>query len=205
MVLVDVGPGLGAINRSALIATDFVVVPLTADLFSRQGLRNLGPTLRRWKTDWRKRSDNWTEPEFHLPSGPMRPIGYVIQQHGERLSRPVIACDRWMKQMPAEYSRSVLDREPSSRSLDPEADPNRIATVKHYRSLISLGQSARKPIFALTPADGALGSHAAAARDASRDFRRLVQEIRARGTGRNHIRQRTYGNQAKWDRKYLQR
>ena len=47
MVLVDVGPSLGAINRSALIATDFVVVPLAADLFSRQGLRNLGPTLRR--------------------------------------------------------------------------------------------------------------------------------------------------------------
>ena len=43
IVLVDVGPSLGAINRSALIATDFVIVPLAADLFSRQGLRNLGP------------------------------------------------------------------------------------------------------------------------------------------------------------------
>jgi len=42
-VLVDVGPSLGAINRSALIASDFVVVPLAADLFSRQGLRNLVP------------------------------------------------------------------------------------------------------------------------------------------------------------------
>lgn len=33
VVLVDVGPSLGAINRSALIATDFLVVPLGADLF----------------------------------------------------------------------------------------------------------------------------------------------------------------------------
>ena len=49
VVLVDVGPSLGAINRSALIATDFVVVPLGADLFSLQGLRNLGPALRRWR------------------------------------------------------------------------------------------------------------------------------------------------------------
>ena len=60
IVLVDVGPSLGAINRSALIATDFVVVPLAADLFSRQGLRNLGPTLRRWRNDWEKRLDNWS-------------------------------------------------------------------------------------------------------------------------------------------------
>ena len=33
IILADVGPNLGAINRSALIATDYVVVPLGADLF----------------------------------------------------------------------------------------------------------------------------------------------------------------------------
>ena len=49
LILLDVGPNLGAINRSALIAADFVAVPLGADLFSLQGLRNLGPTLRRWR------------------------------------------------------------------------------------------------------------------------------------------------------------
>ena len=177
MVLVDVGPSLGAINRSALIATDFVVVPLASDLFARQGLRNLGPTLRRWRADWERRAANWINPEFDLPSGAMRPIGYLIQQHGLRLSRPVKACDRWTKQMPAEYSRSVLDQEPPPGPLDPETDGNRIATVKHYRSLVLLGQDARKPIFALSPADGALGSHAAAARDAFHDYKRLVQEI----------------------------
>lgn len=42
MILADVGPHLGAINRSALIASDHVVIPLAADLFSLQGLRNLG-------------------------------------------------------------------------------------------------------------------------------------------------------------------
>ena len=35
-------PNLGAINRSALIATDYVAIPLGADLFSLQGLKNLG-------------------------------------------------------------------------------------------------------------------------------------------------------------------
>ena len=177
IVLVDVGPSLGAINRSALIATDFVVVPLAADLYSRQGLRNLGPTLRRWRTDWELRRTNWTDSEFDLPSGTMRPIGYVIQQHGVRPSRPIKVYDRWIKQMPAEYARSVLDQEPPPGPIDPETDDNCIATVKHYRSLIPLGQDSRKPIFALSPADGALGSHAAAARDAFHDFKQLVQEI----------------------------
>ena len=40
LVLIDVGPNLGAINRSALIAANFVAVPLAPDLFSLQGLRN---------------------------------------------------------------------------------------------------------------------------------------------------------------------
>ena len=43
IALIDVGPNLGAINRAALIAADQVVLPLAPDLFSLQGLRNLGP------------------------------------------------------------------------------------------------------------------------------------------------------------------
>ncbi len=182
-MLVDVGPSLGAINRSALIATDYVVIPLGADLFSRQGLRNLGPTLRRWRNDWRTRRRNWENPEFDLPRGAMEPIGYLIQQHGVRLSRPVIAYDRWAKRMPAEYTRSVLDRESAAESADARSDPNCIATVKHYRSLIPLAQDARKPIFRLSPADGAIGAHANAAREAFDDFRQLAEELMRRMEG----------------------
>ena len=52
LVLIDVGPNLGAINRAALIASDQVCIPLAPDLFSLQGLKNLGPTLREWRTIW---------------------------------------------------------------------------------------------------------------------------------------------------------
>ena len=47
LILVDLGPNLGAINRATLIASDYVVIPMAPDLFSLQGLRNLGPTLRK--------------------------------------------------------------------------------------------------------------------------------------------------------------
>lgn len=177
IVLADVGPSLGAINRSALIATDYLVVPLGADLFSLQGLRNLGPTLRRWRSDWTKRLDNWPNPEFELPQGAMQALGYVVQQHSVRLSRPVAAYDRWVRRMPSEYARSVLGQDTPYENDDPAQDPNRVATLKHYRSLIPLAQDARKPIFKLTAADGAIGSHAVAAREAYADFRDLSREI----------------------------
>lgn len=179
IVLVDVGPSLGAINRAALIATDFVVVPLAADLYSRQGLRNLGPTLRHWRADWRTRRDHWNVPDFELPQGQMATIGYVIQQHGMRLDRPVRAYERWAQQMPGEYAQSVLGEE-GTPGLLVQGDPNCIAMVKHYRSLIPLSQEARKPVFRLTPADGALGAQGAAARGAFQDVRLLVTELLAR-------------------------
>ena len=108
IILADVGPNLGAINRSALIATDSVVVPLGIGFFSLRGLRNLGPTLNRWRRDWRKRRDNWAQSEFPLPDGGMKPVGYVVQQHGVRLNRPIMAYDRWVNRRPEEYARNLL-------------------------------------------------------------------------------------------------
>ena len=79
--------------------------------------------------------------------------------------------------MPAEYSRCVLGAEVPASASNPQSDENCIATVKHYRSLIPLAQDARKPIFSLSAGDGALGSHAAAARAAFGDFKALVKNI----------------------------
>jgi len=175
LILADVGPNLGAINRSALIGSDYVVIPLAADLFSLQGLRNLGPTLRRWRSDWRKRLDNWSSPSFLLPEGKMAPLGYVVQQHSERLSRPVKAYDRWAARIPGVYRESVL----SDKSLPPPMadDTLCLARLKHYRSLVPMAQEARKPIFNLTAADGAIGSHSYGVQDARKDFNNLAQRI----------------------------
>lgn len=175
LILADVGPNLGAINRSALIGSDHVVIPLAADLYSLQGLRNLGPTLRAWRSDWQKRVANWPTPEYSLPAGAMRPVGYVVQQHTERLSRPVKAYNKWAARIPSVYRVSVLNIQQEDVTLD--TDPYCLARMKHYRSLVPMAQEVRKPIFHLTSADGAIGSHSYAVSDARKDFMALAQRI----------------------------
>jgi cellulose biosynthesis protein BcsQ len=175
IILVDVGPNLGAINRSALIASDYVVIPLGADLFSLQGLKNLGPTLRAWREGWKRRLDNWHPPGFDLPKGRMKPLGYIVQQHSVRLSRPVKAYDKWVNRMPSVYHNSVL--QDATMAAKPSQDDECLATLKHYRSLIPMGQEARKPIFKLTPGDGAIGSHAQAVQESYTDFKLLAEKI----------------------------
>jgi len=183
IILVDIGPNLGAINRSVLIATDYVIIPMGADLFSLQGLKNLGPTLRNWKSAWGKRLGNWSEseekdnyPGLQLPEGKMKLLGYVCQQYGARLDRPVRAYDKWIQKIPHVYREAVLD-EKDIEEIKQEDDPYCIATIKHYRSLVPIAQEHRKPIFDLTVADGAIGAHANAVAMAKEDFKNLSLKI----------------------------
>jgi cellulose biosynthesis protein BcsQ len=179
VILIDLGPNLGAISRVALIASDFVVIPLGPDLFSLQGLQNLGPALRGWRDGWRRRLTSDPPKDIELPSGGIQPIGYVVLRHSIRLDRPVKAYERWMARMPSTYAESVLEQQ-SKPGVTIDTDPNCIAKLKDYRSLMPLAQEARKPMFFLKPADGALGAHIYAVMEAYKDFKAVAKKIAAK-------------------------
>jgi cellulose biosynthesis protein BcsQ len=179
LVLVDVGPNLGAFNRAALVTADYVVAPLAPDLYSLQGLRNLGPTLRRWQKEWAERRERSPVEDLELPKGTMQPIGYIVMQHAVRLDRPVKAYSRWIERIPQVYRQAVLNKDPQP-GLTIEQDRNALATLKHYRSLMPLAQEARKPMFHLRAADGAIGGHAKAVQDCYNDFRVLASTVAER-------------------------
>jgi len=178
LTLIDVGPNLGAINRSALIASDQVCLPLAPDLFSLQGLKNLGPTLRHWRTAWNdlrsKAPDN-----LSLPKGAMTPVGYIIMQHGMRDSRPVKAYQRWMDKIPPIYRSAVLNEALVDEMPPVLQDRDLLAHLKHFRSLMPLAMEANKPMFSLKPADGAIGAHVNAVNDCHRDFLKLATKLAA--------------------------
>ncbi len=176
LTLVDVGPNLGSVNRAALLSADHVLVPLAPDLYSIQGLRNLGPTLRTWRKQWNERRRKNPVPDLDLPQGQMSAIGYVVLQHAVRLDRPVRAYERWMNRIPGAYREYVLE-EAVDRSVRVTSDPHCRAMLKHFRSLMPLAQEARKPMFLLRAADGALGGHAEAVRGCHRAFRGLAREV----------------------------
>jgi len=177
LVLFDVGPNLGALNRCALIATDCVVIPMGADLFSLQGLTNLGPTLKNWRRDWNVRlSVAPTEISNDLPEGTMNPIGYVVMQHGIKEGRPVKSYLKWANRIPGEYRESIAGQK--SRDFEKvEDDKFCLALLKHYHSLMPMAMEARKPIFLLKPADGAIGAHVQAVNKSYDDFRNLAERI----------------------------
>lgn len=177
LVLIDVGPNLGAINRVALLSADHVISPLAPDLFSIQGLRNLGPTLKRWREQWQKRLAQRPD-DLDLPTGTMAPLGYFIMQAGMRLDRPTKAYHRWVKRIPTVYNNQMQPDValPDIEQVDRD-DPACLGVVRHYHSLMAFAHDARKPIFDLRAGDGALGSHATLARRCGDEFRGFSARI----------------------------
>ena len=172
-VIIDMGPNLGSINRSVLIASDYVVFPLGPDLFSYQGLKNVGEFLNQWRDEWAERKKKTPELDFTLPAGNMTPLGYIIMRHSMRYDRPVKAYQKWMDKMPEAYKNYV--KPPKSQSQD--KDSYLLDHLKDYRSLMPMAQEKTKPMFLLKPGDGAIGAHFQAVQSCYNDFKALTQKI----------------------------
>lgn len=176
ILLIDVGPNLGAINRAVTISSDYIIMPVASDLFSLQGIKNLGQTLKKWKIDWndrlQRKPDNVS---FQIPSKESKPIGYIVMQYSAKESKPVKSYLRWANRIPLVFAEFVLGSETTIN--DVEQDRNCIALLKHYRSLAPMSMESHKPIFLLKPANGAIGAHVYAVQKSYEEFEALTKNI----------------------------
>jgi len=177
VLLIDVGPNLGTINRSALIAAEHIVMPLAPGLFSLRELKNIGFTLGCWRKGWRqrlrKKPNDLTIP---MPAGKMKPAGYIIVQHEERRGPHVNAYRKQAEKIPQAYRKYVLNINEDT-GISNRANPNEIGLIKNYQSLMLLAQEAGKPVFLLKPAEGAIGAHAQGVMKCYTDFKKLAESI----------------------------
>jgi chromosome partitioning protein len=177
VVLIDVGPNLGAINRAVTISSDYIIMPVASDLFSLQGIKNLGTTLSQWKKQWDQRKalrpPNLT---VRIPENKAFPIGYIVMQYTAKESRPVKSYLLWANRIPNVFREYVLGMT-NEKVSNVETDLNCIALLKHYRSLAPMSMEAHKPIFLLKPADGAIGAHGYAVQKCYEEFKALTQKI----------------------------
>jgi cellulose biosynthesis protein BcsQ len=177
VVLVDVGPNLGAINRAVTISSDYILMPVASDLFSLQGMKNLGSTLNKWKDQWSDRKSrkpkNLTVP---LPENKVMASGYIVMQYSAKESRPVKSYLKWANRIPNIFSEFVLGAT-NQNIIGIDNDPNCIALLKHFRSLAPMSMEAHKPIFLLKPVDGAIGAHTYAVQKSYEEFKKLTQKI----------------------------
>lgn len=149
-VFFDMGPSLGAINRSILLSVDHFVVPMSIDIFSLWAVRNIGATLKIWQRELDV-GIRLAEDPAELPIDSRRRLnllGYVTQQHKERTEggnvRVVQAYDTIKKRLPSEVKQNL------SGFFDPKVTNPHLGDIKHLGSLAPKSQTLHSPMTMVT-------------------------------------------------------
>lgn len=183
LVLIDVGPSLGAINRAILLSTDFFLVPMSSDLFSLRGLQNIDVAVKKWQEDLKGglrlfRQSEGTQYRLHGEpiSVELRFVGYVTQQYIAKTvdgkKQPVKAYEKIIRRIQPEIQTHLVEVFNPDLSLE-----YCLGEVPYLQSLVPMSQAAAKPIFSLGANDGVVGAHFAKVRDSEQVFRKIANQI----------------------------
>jgi cellulose biosynthesis protein BcsQ len=179
-VFFDMGPSLGSINRSVLIAADYFISPMSIDIFSIRAIENITISLGKWQKLLESGLVSNEEPAELPIRGArwrLRFAGYVTQQYlakrkeGER--RAVDAYERIMKRIPGVIRHEYITK------LQPEFSTveYNLGIVPNLHSLVPMSQSSRKPIFLLRARDGVRGAHFSKVRDSKDIFELIARNL----------------------------
>ena len=160
-VFFDMGPSLGAINRTVLLACDYFIMPMSSDIFCLRAIDNIAISLKNWtktlldglekyfENEGERYIDNYKSIQF---------LGYITQQYNARthngVKRPVKAYDRIIEKFEREITGKLSDFFPEELQ-----ERLKLGEVPNWNSLVAFSQSSNKPIFELSSADSVFGSH----------------------------------------------
>jgi cellulose biosynthesis protein BcsQ len=166
LIVFDLGPSLGSLNRSVLLAIDYFVSPLGADTFSIVALRNINAWFNKWNSAYLQ-SVQLARASFggRIENHPIRQsvkvmegfVGYTVQQYVTRskkgVRRPTQAYERILNRIPGEIEATLVPF--GADGLD--GDRLRLGDVPNLYSLVPLAQDVNAPISGLRSADGLTG------------------------------------------------
>ena len=190
VVLIDMSPGLGALNQNLLTTSDFFLVPSSPDAFSLMALDSLGRVLPKWHA-WAERAAAlevlqdaaypFTQPDTKL-------LGTIVQKFRPRLGEPTKGFQEWIDRIDARvvgefvpkleefgmFDESIFD--------DSSADGSYcLAQIADFNTLIARSQEHRKPVFALSDEElehvGTVLTQTQASRDS---FREIFEDLGAK-------------------------
>lgn len=167
LVLVDPGFYPSAVTRAAWLTAKFGIFAVSTDPRSVRVFETLGEIVSSWRIGHfvaEKQSE-----------------GYVVLSHPARVDQPSYFLETSLNLIPEIYQGTVLSKDTSKTpGLTVREDTNCLGILREASGLLDMAREARKPVFLLKPADGAIGSLALAVQDAYRDFERLALRIAGR-------------------------
>ncbi len=180
IIMIDMGPNLGALNRSALASSDYFMTPVAPDLFSIQGTENLGNKLVAWREQWQQCKQNWTGSDLDLPNGSPMYLGYVLQMHNTRSTDASGMTAGWRiynDRLAGAIATNIVGKIGAEQTMEWDGGGHLLGKIPNLHSLVPYSQEARKPIFDCTGSDGLRGAHQTKAKNSIDLFDDIVETI----------------------------
>lgn len=178
-VFFDLGPSLGSINRSVLIASDYFVLPLSMDIFSIRATENISIWIKDWGRKLSKTLDFIDDPddlEVDDIDFRLKFLGYTNQQYtakrdaqGEK--RAVKAYEKIMSAISWHVEENLIEKN-YTNGID-----YKLGSIPNLHSLVPMSQVSHKPIFCLAAADGIVGAHFAKVNEAYEIFNNIAHNF----------------------------
>lgn len=166
-VFFDIGPSLGAINRTVLLSCDYFILPMSSDIFSLRGLQNIEVAITSWNKGLERglssfQEDNRAKFQFDDGSYPLKGgikfLGYVTQQYTAKTvggkKQPVMAYEKIIKKIDPAIKKHLITNLNQGQALS-----YKLGEIPYFNSIVPMAQTSTKPIFSLKSADGVVGAH----------------------------------------------
>lgn len=171
VTLIDLNPGLGAINQNLFSSCNSFIVPTNPDPFSLMAIDTLRSVVIRWNS-WKETNlDKYLGADFMLPAGTIRFIGNINSRFNKHASKAGAKFDERIRMIDREVSgrfAPALDavgmlypndryQEAAAIGRD-ELKPHdeafyALARIPDFQSLIQYSYKHTKPVFSLSDAD----------------------------------------------------
>jgi chromosome partitioning protein len=180
LVLVDLGPNLGALNRAVLAVSDYFVTPVAPDLFSIQGTENLGNKLVTWRKEWDQCNAAWSGKNLSIPKGRPTYLGYVIQMHNLRGNAEGMTAgwNIYGQELEAAVQTNIVAKlNPLGQVIVWDDGDYKLGQIPNLHSLVPYSLEAKKPVFDCTAADGLRGAHISRAAESESHYTQIVETL----------------------------
>ncbi len=180
-ILIDMGPSLGALNRSVLLAVDYFLMPLSVDIFSLMAVENIIKSLTHWKDaledaiqkhirqeraafEIQGRAVNWN----------LRFAGFVMQQYRAKKKEGVRQAVEAFERIIAKQKEEIVTL---CKFFGVDEEDVNLGEIPTLSSVVPLSQQAHAPIFDLGAKDGIVGSQYTRVSEAAVFFHKISEKF----------------------------
>jgi cellulose biosynthesis protein BcsQ len=191
VVLLDLSPGLGAINQNLVATADYFLVPCSPDVFSVMAIESLSRVIPRW-LNWAQRAaelEALAAADYPFPPPNLKFLGALVQRFRLRGGKATQAFQTYFDKLD-ESLKTVLVPALSRSGVMLTGDKYAacgmentyiLSEISDFNTLIANSQQLRKPVFTLSAKEiGRGGQSGATAEGNIETFRQNFEDLSSR-------------------------